>query len=208
VSGPHLGTRVTPFVDGRLAVDVAARAQEHVAACCECAQAVEAERLVKARVASLGVPAVSDDLVARLLDLGGPSGPLLPRDLPMAAPARPAVGVAPPSRADRATRPSAAARPSGRRVSVLRRRPVAAALAGTFSLVGAGIVGVLVLGTPQGAAPPVAEFRTTPSATTSPTGPALTTSPVTPAATASPSGSPTTSPVPPVSPSASPTSLR
>jgi len=201
VSGPHLGTRVTPFVDGRLAVDAAARVQEHVAACCECAQAVEAERLVKARVASLGVPTVSDDLVARLLDIGGPSGPLPPRDLPMAAPARPAVGVAPPSRADRGTRPTAA-RPSGRRVSVLRRRPVAAALAGTFSLVGAGIVGVLVLGTPQGAAPPVAEFRTTPSATTSP---AVTPSPV---ASVTPSASPTTSPVASATPSASPTSLR
>ena len=71
MTGPHLGTRVTPFVDGRLAADAAARAQQHVSSCCECAQAVEAERLVKARVAALGVPAVSPDLVARLLDVDG-----------------------------------------------------------------------------------------------------------------------------------------
>ncbi|NAZ84453.1 zf-HC2 domain-containing protein, partial [Kineococcus sp. R8] len=75
MSGPHLGARVTPLVDGRLAPDVAARALDHVTACCACAQAVEAERLVKARVAALGVPGVSADLMARLLDIGGPAGP-------------------------------------------------------------------------------------------------------------------------------------
>ena len=45
MSGPHLGARVTPLVDGRLAADAAARAQDHVRSCGECAEAVETERL-------------------------------------------------------------------------------------------------------------------------------------------------------------------
>ncbi|WP_432524095.1 anti-sigma factor family protein [Kineococcus sp. SYSU DK006] len=165
MSGPHLGTRVSPLLDGRLAADAVARAHEHLRACPDCAGAVESERLVKARLQALAEPQPSQDLLVRLLDIGGPSGPLPPRDAPMAVPARPVVGTAPPSRTDpvRARPRGTARRPAGRRA---RRRPVAAALAGTFSLLGAGIVGVLVLGTPGGDAPaPVAELRTRPSAT-------------------------------------------
>jgi hypothetical protein len=160
---------VTPLVDGRLAADAEARAAQHLHECSECADAVDTERLVRARVQALGVPRMSDDLVTRLLDIGGPSGPLRPRDEPMAAPARPVVGVAPPSRTD-ATRARGSRRPGAREVvRRARRRPVAAALAGTFSLLGAGIVGVLVLGGLPGgnAQAPVAELRTTPSASPS-----------------------------------------
>jgi Putative zinc-finger len=169
VSGPHLGARVSPLVDGRLAADAEARVAEHLLHCSECADAVDAERLVRARVQALGVPPMSADLVSRLLDIGGPSGPLPPRDQPMAVPARPVVGVAPPSRTD-ATRGRGARRPAPRSAVLrVRRRPVAAALAGTFTLLGAGIVGALVLGgMPGGDAPaPVAELRTTPSASAS-----------------------------------------
>ena len=178
MSGPHLGTRVSPLVDGRLAADAEARAHDHLRACPDCAGAVESERLVKARLQTLAEPQPSQDLLVRLLDIGGPSGPLPPRDAPMAVPARPVVGTAPPSRTDpvRAPLRGTARRPAGRRV---RRRPVAAALAGTFSLLGAGIVGVLVLGTPGGDAPaPVAELRTRPSATS--TGTSTSTPPSTP----------------------------
>lgn len=184
MSGPHLGARVTPLVDGRLAADAELRAQDHLRTCCDCHEDVEAERLVRARLTTLGAPEVSPDLMARLLDIGGPCGPLPPRDQPMAVPARPVTGVAPPSRTDaggpRAQRPAGRTARGGR---VLRRRPVAAALAGTFSLLGAGIVGVLVLNGASGGAPsPVAEFRTTPS-------PAVT-APRTPAATSSASSVP------------------
>ncbi|WP_432485975.1 anti-sigma factor family protein [Kineococcus esterisolvens] len=166
MSGPHLGARVSPLVDGRLAPDAAQRAGEHLRACCECADAVEAERLVRARLQALPEPEVSGDLLVRLLDIGGPAGPLPPRDRLMAAPARPAVGAAPPGRGG-AVRPlgSRPAARVGRRVGRrVRRRPVAAALAGTFSLLGVGIAGFLVLGGPHAGAPaPVAELRTTPS---------------------------------------------
>ncbi|WP_432543603.1 anti-sigma factor family protein [Kineococcus sp. SYSU DK002] len=166
MSGPHLGARVSPLVDGRLAADAEARAGEHVRACPECADAVEAERLVRARLRSLGVPELSEDLVTRLLEIGGPSGPLRPRDAPIANPARPVVGVAPPSRTDPVRRRGTRG-PAGRAVRRARRRPVAVALAGTFSLLGAGIVGVLVLGGLPGGGDvqaPVAELRATPSA--------------------------------------------
>ena len=192
MSGPHLGARVTPLVDGRLAADAELRAEDHLHTCCECHEAVEAERLVRARLTTLGAPEVSPDLMARLLDIGGPSGPLPPRDRPMAAPARPVTGVAPPSRGDAAgPRPQ---RPAGRGGRGLRRRPVAAALAGTFSLLGAGIVGVLVLNGVGGGTPaPVAEFRTTPSpAVSAPRSPSA----VTPAAPSPTSAGPTATATP------------
>ena len=194
MSGPHLGARVSPLVDGRLAADAEARVAEHLRQCPECSEAVDAERLVRARVQALGVPPMSEDLVARLLDIGGPSGPLPPRDAPMAVPARPVVGVAPPSRTD-ATRGGGARRPATRSAALrVRRRPVAAALAGTFTLLGAGIVGALVLGgVPGGDAPaPVAELRTTPSASSTPVGRLLPAGPVGTAAPSAPTVLPTT----------------
>lgn len=171
MSGPHLGVRVTALVDGRLAADAEARASAHLRECSECTDEVESERLLRARLATLGTPEVSEDLMVRLLDIGGPSGPLPPRDLPMANPARPVVGVAPPSRTDLG-RSRGGRGPAGRAVRRLRRRPVAAALAGTFSLFGAGIVGVLVLNGVPGQSPaPVAELRTTPTSSSSSTSP-------------------------------------
>ncbi|WP_380170197.1 hypothetical protein ACFEMC_13995 [Kineococcus sp. DHX-1] len=167
MSGPHLGARVTALVDGRLATDAEARAHDHVRSCTDCSNAFEAERLVRARLHALGDPELSEDLLVRLLQIGGPSGPLPPRDAPMANPARPVVGVAPPSRTD-PVRSRSSRGPAGRALRRARRRPVAAALAGTFSLLGAGIAGVLVLGgMPGGGQAPVAELRTTPSATPS-----------------------------------------
>ncbi|WP_432564604.1 anti-sigma factor [Kineococcus sp. SYSU DK003] len=191
MSGPHLGARVTPLVDGRLAADAQARAAEHLRGCLECTDAVESERLVRARLQALGAPEVSEDLMARLLDIGGPHGPLPPRDRPIANPARPVVGLAPPSRTD-PVRARGGRGPSGRAARRVRRRPVAAALAGTFSLLGAGIVGVLVLGgVPGGDAPaPVAELRTTPSASPTSTTVSRGLPPASPSATAPTSASP------------------
>ncbi|MEZ0492169.1 anti-sigma factor [Kineococcus sp. TBRC 1896] len=163
MSGPHLGARVTALADGRLATDAEARAHEHVQTCGECSEALEAERLVRARLRALAEPEPSDDLVVRLLQIGGPCGPLPPRDAPIANPARPVVGTAPPSRTD-PVRSRSTRGPAGRAGRRARRRPVAVALAGTLSLLGAGVAGVLVLGgLPGGGQAPVAELRTTPS---------------------------------------------
>ncbi|GAA0294895.1 anti-sigma factor family protein [Kineococcus aurantiacus] len=193
MSGPHLGPRVTPLVDGRLAADAEARAGEHLSECAECAGAVESERLVRARLQAMATPEPSGDLLVRLLEIGGPSGPLRPRDLPIANPARPVVGVAPPSRTD----PAHGRRgPAGRAARRVHRRPVSAALAGTFSLLGAGIVGVLVLGgVPHLGDAPVAELRTTPSAAPSsaPASTPVSTRVTTPVSTTSPTGSAVTS---------------
>ncbi|NAZ88621.1 anti-sigma factor family protein, partial [Kineococcus indalonis] len=100
MSGPHLGARVTPLVDGRLAPDAALRADEHLRACCECAEAVEAERLVRARLRALPDLEPSGDLMARLRDIGGPSGPLPPRGGPARPSAGRAAATAPPARLD------------------------------------------------------------------------------------------------------------
>ncbi|MEW1958547.1 hypothetical protein [Kineococcus sp. NPDC059986] len=200
MSGPHLGARVTALVDGRLAADAEARAHDHARACGDCSDALEAERLVRARLHALGQPELSDDLVTRLLEIGGPSGPLRPRDAPIANPARPVVGTAPPSRTD-PVRSGSSRGPAGRAVRRVRRRPVAAALAGTFSLLGAGIAGVLVLGgLPGGAQAPVAELRTTPSSAPATSAPPVSgTTQVSHVTTSGPTSAP-------ASPSASPTS--
>ncbi|WP_158257100.1 anti-sigma factor family protein [Kineococcus xinjiangensis] len=165
---------MSALVDGRLPADVAARAEAHVRDCPACADAVEAERLVKARLQSLLGPEPSDDLLQRLHGLGGPVGPLRPREQPMAgAPRRPVV--APPRASDVNRRPRGrAAHPGpGRR----RRRPLAAMLVGAFSLVGAGLAGVVLLGGAEegpGLLPPVAEFTwwSQPASSTPDPGPA------------------------------------
>jgi hypothetical protein len=75
----HLGERVSALVDGQLPVDAIERAHAHLANCRDCRDAVEAERLMKARLSCLPAPGPGADLVARLLAMGGPAGPLPPR---------------------------------------------------------------------------------------------------------------------------------
>jgi hypothetical protein len=75
----HLGDRVAALVDGQLSADAVERAHAHLAGCRPCREVVEAERLMKARLASLPGPEPETDLVERLLALGGPNGPLPPR---------------------------------------------------------------------------------------------------------------------------------
>ncbi len=126
----HLGERVTTLVDGQLGAEACERAMIHLAGCRECRDAVELERLTKKRLAGLGEPQLSGDLMARLGLLAGPSGPLPPRSghvpgsprpqlTPAAGPLTggvdPTPGLAPlwsdPSR------PGVLARPPGRRGS-------------------------------------------------------------------------------------------
>ena len=75
----HLGERVTALVDGQLGAEAVERAHAHLAGCRACRDAVETERLMKARLASLQGPEPSSDLRQRLLALGGPNGPMPPR---------------------------------------------------------------------------------------------------------------------------------
>lgn len=75
----HLGERVSGLVDGQLSPADTERAMAHLAGCRPCRDAVETERLMKARLACLAGPGPSGDLVGRLLAMGGPSGPMPPR---------------------------------------------------------------------------------------------------------------------------------
>jgi hypothetical protein len=79
VTVAHLGDRVAALVDGQLPPDAVERAHAHLAGCRPCREAVEAERLMKARLASLRGPEPGADLMQRLLAMGGPNGPLPPR---------------------------------------------------------------------------------------------------------------------------------
>lgn len=75
----HLGDRVTALVDGQLPAEAVERAHAHLAHCRPCREAVETERLMKARLATLRGPEPGADLMQRLLAMGGPNGPLPPR---------------------------------------------------------------------------------------------------------------------------------
>jgi len=76
----HLGDKVTALVDGQLSIEATERAHGHLAGCRECRDVVEAERLMKARLSVLCGPEPGADLVSRLLSMGGPAGPLPPRE--------------------------------------------------------------------------------------------------------------------------------
>jgi anti-sigma factor RsiW len=77
--GPHLGERVSSFVDGALAADARDRALVHIAGCPECHEQVETARLLKFRLAALPAPEISGALTARLLAMAEPGGPIPPR---------------------------------------------------------------------------------------------------------------------------------
>jgi hypothetical protein len=189
----HLGERVTSLVDGQLAMDAAERALMHVAACDDCREAVETERLMKQRLAMLGAPEPADRLIGRLLELAGPSGPLPPRAGHVPGSPRPELIASltrVPLRNEQLGRPvesarGGSARPPGRRgssrplartaqvsrmirVSRSSRNRVAAAMVGAACLVGAGVAGGVASGGVVGTqvAPPVDSFVLEHSATT------------------------------------------
>src|SRR5262249_18849884 len=138
----------------QLPSDVTERAYAHIATCQQCRRLVDAERLMKSRLAALADPQPSGELVERLLTLAGPPRPLPPRThrgpgTPRAqpgaaaalAPPGPPAGPDPGSRRPSSTRParfgrrrSAAARPRSR----LR---VAATFVGALTIMGVGIAG-------------------------------------------------------------------
>jgi hypothetical protein len=182
----HLGDRVSSLVDGQLEIGAAERALSHIAGCRECREAVEIERLMKQRLASLNRPDPACDLVHRLMDLSGPAGPLPPRPGHVPGTPRPSLittnaafliepsrgstaGLRPPGRRG-SSRPPVSLR-SGRggvnglsrmaRVTRSSRNRVAAAMVGAVCLVGAGVAGGVASGAGIATArvvPPVDSF--------------------------------------------------
>jgi hypothetical protein len=157
----HLGERITPLVDGQLPADAAERASMHLASCRPCRDAVEAERLMKSRLATLGSPQPGEDLVRRLLHLAGPEGPLPPRvghvpgtprprqvsgparaTRPVSGPPLVRAGSRRPALAAGVSRAVAGHRPA--RLSRVSRARVTVAVVGAMCLVGAGVAGGVV----------------------------------------------------------------
>jgi len=120
----HLRDRVPGFVDGQLPHDVRDRVVAHLAGCPQCRAEVEAERVVKGRLAAMPSLAVPADLTSRLLQLAEPGGPLPPPRRPV-GPAPRVAAVRSPSRAATAPgRPVARSPlPSYGRSLVALRRP-------------------------------------------------------------------------------------
>jgi hypothetical protein len=78
--GPQcLSSRVSALADGSLPDDVRDRALAHVTSCPDCRADLDAERLLVARLQSLPAPRPSSSLVAALLAMGEPGGPMPPR---------------------------------------------------------------------------------------------------------------------------------
>lgn len=175
----HLGDRVTDLVDGQLGPEATERAHAHLARCTQCRVAVEAERLMKSRLASLPGPQPAADLVGRLLAIGTPPGDVVPRP---AVPGETAVPVAARVPAGAAGRPRSgrpvgsrpagrsardAARPEQGRWRPARRRRLAVAVAGALSVVGAaGLTFSATSMMPTTVVPTVATFLVEQTATT------------------------------------------
>jgi Putative zinc-finger len=148
----HLGERVTALVDGQMPMESTERALMHVAGCPECRDAVELERLMKQRLASLRPPEPGLMLMGRLLDLAGPAGPLPPRPghVPGSPSPRPETFVGRPPGRRGSSRPALArpkeaertVRSSGRAA----RNRMAAAVVGAACLVSAGVAGGIANG--------------------------------------------------------------
>jgi hypothetical protein len=62
----HLGDDVAAFVDGQLSSEATAAAQEHLACCDRCQQAVRQQQSLKARMGGSAAPQLPSDLLASL----------------------------------------------------------------------------------------------------------------------------------------------
>lgn len=120
MSSACLGEKAAALVDGELGHAARERAQRHLAHCAECRAEVEAQRRLKASLASLAsAPVPPSDLSARLLALPVPG-----TDRASCGPLRPAgpVTLRPPSG-------PRAGRPASRRRGLRRRTAVGSAVA-------------------------------------------------------------------------------
>jgi hypothetical protein len=147
VTGPQcLSSRVSALADGSLPDDVRDRALAHVTSCPDCRADLEAERLLRARLQVLSQPQPSAALMASLLAMGEPGGPMPPRPGHVPGMPRPAAAVirrdpVTPGRRSTSRSPELPARPGptsrpGRRAAG-RRRTVVGVTAGAF---GVGVI--------------------------------------------------------------------
>jgi hypothetical protein len=151
----HLGDRVSAYVDGQLPIGLTERMTAHLAVCASCRGLVQHERRIKRAVTALQEPLPAPDFMGALLALGGPSGPLPPRDGHVPGSPRPPLVA---FRADMRRVPAYSLAPSGdlatshdlarsggttgtAALSGARRR-WGGALLGAATMVGAGILGV------------------------------------------------------------------
>lgn len=142
----HLGDRVAALVDGELGHRDRERALSHVAHCADCRAQLEAQRVVKRRLAAAVGPPPSSVTLQALRGLAAPGLPLPPRARTM--PQGPVVpDLPPPGRLPRASHSAALRRSTGGRSSAnrhargTRAHRARVVTAGAFSVVG------LVLGT-------------------------------------------------------------
>ena len=90
----HVLREIPALVDGRLTPAQRERVLDHVERCVECAREVEQDRAGRDALAGSGWPEPSRDLVSQLMGLGGPDGPLPPREDGLRADPRCGVQVA------------------------------------------------------------------------------------------------------------------
>ncbi|MCI0687446.1 MAG: zf-HC2 domain-containing protein [Sporichthyaceae bacterium] len=105
----HLGERIGALVDGELDHEERDRLLGHVAGCPDCRVELDAQRKIKSRLANAHGPDVPPALLAKLLNLAEPGGPLPPVRRPV-GPSYPVASAPPPrtARTDSAGRPVAA----------------------------------------------------------------------------------------------------
>lgn len=141
----HLDERISDLVDDRLDHDERDRALAHLTSCDHCRQQVELERYAKAALRSLPEVAPSDKLVASLLALAEPGGPLPPDRPSFPVSAAPVAGWR--TRTDRpagipgTTRPERSSRVSRRPARVVRYAAAGALSAGAIAVLLASLGG-------------------------------------------------------------------
>lgn len=155
----HLGERISELVDGQMSPEAAERANAHLASCSACREAAEVERLTKHRLRALPDVAPTPAFLSTLMQIGGPAGPLAPRAAHVPGSPRPTtvpVGYGPTGSRRPGGSGPAAWRPAGS-ASASRRnrrrgpRRIAAAVVGALSVVGVGVVGLVVATSPVAA---------------------------------------------------------
>jgi anti-sigma factor RsiW len=128
---PHLGDRLSAFIDGELGHSDRERVLAHLTRCLECRGVVDAERQLKARLSGLDAPQPSSALLAKLRDLPAPATP---------TPGSPTVGTRRPRSVGGSRRPARSPGPLRghrlRRAATTTGAVVAVALSTAFAVGG------------------------------------------------------------------------
>ena len=139
MSSPHLGQRLSAFIDGELGHSERDRVLSHLTHCAECRVAVEEERALKTRLLGLSQPHLPESLIERLRGLpapgtGGRVGQQPALSQRLASPTRRPAATAQVRRPGRGPRPVGRSRL--RRAAVSTGAIVAAALSTAFAVGG------------------------------------------------------------------------